>query len=190
MKAREITHSLTNIKPTKKPNKSRSMRITLLIFGSSRMFAPLKGGLQCISIFGKSQANFNIFSKLSILLLRQGVRDTKNNIIHHKYSSQAVSKDDFHFPVIEYSEIDGVLVRGRRVIGSAREAISKLKYHNVPILYLTNAGCETEEHKARSLQDHIGVEVCVVLSSLLLIVVFYPSSRLATRNANFTPNQK
>ena len=204
MKAREITHSLTNIKPTKKPSKSRSMRITLLIFGSSRMFAPLKGGLQCISIFGKSQANFNIFSKLSILLLRQGVRDTKNNIIHHKYSSQAVSKDDFHFPVIEYSElhesslqkvgvifdIDGVLVRGRRVIGSAREAISKLKYHNVPILYLTNAGCETEEHKARSLQDHIGVEVCVVLWSLLLIVVFYPSSRLATRNANFTPNQK
>ena len=140
------------------------------------MLAPLKSRLPCINIFGKSPANFSTCRKLSTLLLRTGVRGKKNSIIHRAYSSQAVSKDDFHFPVIEHTElhesslqkvgvifdIDGVLVRGRRVIGSAREAISKLKYHNVPILYLTNAGCETEEHKARSLQDHIGVEVCSV----------------------------
>ena len=138
------------------------------------MLSPLKWGLPCINIFGKAPANFSTCSKLSTLLLRSVVTVTTNSIIHQTCSSQAVSKDCFHFPVIEYTElhesslqkvgvifdIDGVLVRGRRVIGSAGEAISKLRYHNVPVLYLTNAGCETEEHKARSLQDRIGVEVC------------------------------
>jgi len=56
-------------------------------------------------------------------------------------------------------DIDGVLVRGRKVIKSAEEAIHKLRERNIPTLFLTNGGCETEEHKAESLQQHLGVEI-------------------------------
>ena len=56
-------------------------------------------------------------------------------------------------------DIDGVLVRGRRVISCAREAIRKLESYHIPFVYLTNGGCETEEHKASTLKHQLHVEV-------------------------------
>lgn len=54
-------------------------------------------------------------------------------------------------------DIDGVLVRGREVITTAKEALNKLDELDVPFAYLTNGGCETEEHKAHSLQQRLGM---------------------------------
>ena len=56
-------------------------------------------------------------------------------------------------------DIDGVLVRGRKMIPCAQEALNKLHELNVPVIYLTNGGCETEEQKAHSLRQQLGVEV-------------------------------
>jgi len=56
-------------------------------------------------------------------------------------------------------DIDGVLVRGRNVIPTAKEAIHRLEDNNVPYIYLTNGGCETEEQKAEKLKERLGVEV-------------------------------
>lgn len=69
-------------------------------------------------------------------------------------------------------DIDGVLVRGRKVIDSAKEALSKLEHHNVPYMYLTNGGCETEEHKALSLEKHLGVAVNYNFFQLFSFLVF------------------
>lgn len=57
-------------------------------------------------------------------------------------------------------DIDGVLLRGRNVIPSAKEAIAKLERANIPLIYLTNGGCETEESKASVLEKRLGVQVC------------------------------
>lgn len=67
-------------------------------------------------------------------------------------------------------DIDGVLLRGRNVIPTAQNAIHKLKDNNIPFIYLTNGGCETEEQKAEKLKERLGVEV---LSRLLLSFVFF-----------------
>jgi len=56
-------------------------------------------------------------------------------------------------------DIDGVLVRGRKVIPTAKDAIHKLEDNNVPFIYLTNGGCETEEQKSEKLRERLGVEV-------------------------------
>lgn len=127
----------------------------------------------CTSILKQSRDYSSIFSVKRFLIWLVSARCHFGCGKIRCFSSQTVSKEDFHFPTIEYAElhetglkkvgvvfdIDGVLVRGRKVISSAQEAINKLKHHNVPILYLTNGGCETEEHKAWSLQKHIGVEI-------------------------------
>ena len=52
-------------------------------------------------------------------------------------------------------DIDGVLVRGRRVIPAAATAIKKVLRLNIPTIFLTNGGCETEEHKARVLSTQL-----------------------------------
>lgn len=56
-------------------------------------------------------------------------------------------------------DIDGVLVRGREIINTAKEALNKLQDLNVPFAYLTNGGCETEEHKAQALSNRLGISV-------------------------------
>ena len=56
-------------------------------------------------------------------------------------------------------DIDGVLLRGRNVIPTAQKAIRKLEENNIPFIYLTNGGCETEEQKAEKLKERLGVEV-------------------------------
>ena len=59
-------------------------------------------------------------------------------------------------------DIDGVLVRGREIIKNANEALNKLNELDVPYAYLTNGGCETEEHKAHTLQQKLGRLRCTI----------------------------
>ena len=60
-------------------------------------------------------------------------------------------------------DIDGVLVRGRHVIPSAKEAIKKLLSSRVPTIFLTNSGCESEKYKAKLLSTQL--HQMVILSS-------------------------
>lgn len=56
-------------------------------------------------------------------------------------------------------DIDGVLVRGRKAIPGAREALEILQQSDVPTVFLTNAGSESEKEAAERLSDKIGFEV-------------------------------
>ena len=56
-------------------------------------------------------------------------------------------------------DIDGVLVRGRKPIPGAREALEMLRQSDVPTVFLTNGGCESEKEAAERLSDKIGFEV-------------------------------
>lgn len=64
-------------------------------------------------------------------------------------------------------DIDGVFVRGRHIIPSARAAMKKVIDMDIPYIFLTNSGCETEEHKARVLttQLHQKIEADQVVLS-------------------------
>ncbi len=56
-------------------------------------------------------------------------------------------------------DIDGVFVRGRHIIPSARAAMKKVIDMDIPYIFLTNSGCETEEHKARVLTTQLHQKV-------------------------------
>lgn len=56
-------------------------------------------------------------------------------------------------------DIDGVLVRGRNAIPGAREALEMLQQSDVPTVFLTNAGSESEKEAAERLSDKTGFEV-------------------------------
>jgi len=52
-------------------------------------------------------------------------------------------------------DIDGVLVRGKRLIPQAAIAIKKVLQLKIPTIFLTNGGCETEDHKAKVLSTQL-----------------------------------
>uniref|UniRef100_T2M6L9 Cat eye syndrome critical region protein 5 n=1 Tax=Hydra vulgaris TaxID=6087 RepID=T2M6L9_HYDVU len=79
-----------------------------------------------------------------------------NDVISKLNLSKASSKE--HKVGVVF-DIDGVLVRGSKIIPCAKAAINKLNKFNVPLIYLTNGGCETEDQKARSLSQQLGIEV-------------------------------
>ena len=56
-------------------------------------------------------------------------------------------------------DIDGVLVRGRNAIPGAREALEMLQQSDVPTVFLTNGGSESEKEAAERLSDKTGFEV-------------------------------
>ncbi|XP_065672945.1 haloacid dehalogenase-like hydrolase domain-containing 5 isoform X4 [Hydra vulgaris] len=78
-----------------------------------------------------------------------------NDVISKLNLSKASSKE--HKVGVVF-DIDGVLVRGSKTIPCAKAAINKLNKFNVPLIYLTNGGCETEDQKARSLSHQLGIE--------------------------------
>lgn len=67
-------------------------------------------------------------------------------------------------------DIDGVLVRGRRAIPRATVAMKKVLQLGIPTIFLTNGGCETEEHKAKVLSTQLHHKVTAIN------VAFLPSS--------------
>ncbi len=56
-------------------------------------------------------------------------------------------------------DIDGVLIRGRNPIPGEREALEMLQQSDVPTVFLTNGGCESEKETAERISDRIGFEV-------------------------------
>lgn len=65
-------------------------------------------------------------------------------------------------------DIDGVIVRGRKPLPTAREAFQLLvrdKQFTVPTLFVTNAGNSLRSRKAQQLSEWLGIEVCGMLLS-------------------------
>ena len=60
-------------------------------------------------------------------------------------------------------DIDGVLVRGKRVLNEAVEAFQKLSdgegHLRVPAVFVTNAGNKLRQAKAKQLTEWLGVKV-------------------------------
>ena len=93
---------------------------------------------------------------------------TLHNPSHDSTTSAALAA----LPVGCVFDIDGVLVRGRKVLPEAVIALKSL-YHpggavpRVPVAFLTNGGGVTEQHKAATLSEQLGVNILpqqVVLS--------------------------
>ena len=64
-------------------------------------------------------------------------------------------------------DIDGVLVRGRKTIPGAREALEILHQSDVPTVFLTNAGCQSAKLAAKfpcsPILHYVCGSMCVVL---------------------------
>ena len=61
-------------------------------------------------------------------------------------------------------DIDGVIVRGKKLLPSAKDAFRMLiddhgKF-KVPVLFVTNAGNTLRQKKAKALSDWLDIEVC------------------------------
>lgn len=77
------------------------------------------------------------------------------------FFNQDGKKVDFGF----LFDIDGVIVRGKKLLPSARDAFKMLiddkgKF-KVPVLFVTNAGNTLRQNKARDLSDWLGIEVSI-----------------------------
>lgn len=103
------------------------------------------------SVCTSGQNNINETAPNSQQLVSSTIDDSDNN--HGNFSGSKTLKTGVVF------DIDGVLLRGRKVIPCATEAIAKLEQSNIPLIYLTNGGCETEESKASVLEKRLGVQV-------------------------------
>ncbi|KAJ3126974.1 hypothetical protein HK098_006941 [Nowakowskiella sp. JEL0407] len=55
-------------------------------------------------------------------------------------------------------DIDGVLIKGKQAIPQAHRAISLLKNHNIPFIFVTNGGGVTEEKRTKALSNVLGIE--------------------------------
>ena len=53
-------------------------------------------------------------------------------------------------------DIDGVLYRGSNVMKDAVAAVNALKARNIPIIFLTNGGGQTEKQRAELLSKRLG----------------------------------
>ena len=72
---------------------------------------------------------------------------------------QSLQPIDFGF----LFDIDGVIVRGKKLLPFAREAfqmlLDKSGKFNVPVLFVTNAGNCLRQNKAKALSEWLGIEV-------------------------------
>ena len=63
-------------------------------------------------------------------------------------------------------DIDGVIVRGKKLLPSAREAFRLLTdrhgHFQVPALFVTNAGNSLRSSKARQLSQWLGINVSII----------------------------
>lgn len=64
-------------------------------------------------------------------------------------------------------DIDGVIVRGKKLLPSAKDAFRMLIDENgkfkVPVLFVTNAGNTLRQKKAKALSDWLDIEVFYLL---------------------------
>ncbi|KAJ3133807.1 hypothetical protein HK100_004060 [Physocladia obscura] len=78
-------------------------------------------------------------------------------------------------------DIDGVLIRGKKVLPQAIRAIEKIKKNKVPFILLTNGGGMAEANKAQELSDKLGSEI----KPYQMILAHTPMAPLA---ANYSHN--
>ena len=78
---------------------------------------------------------------------------------------QSLNHADFGF----LFDIDGVIVRGKKLLPFAKDAFRLLLDDNgkfrIPVLFVTNAGNTLRQGKAKALSDWLGIEVRDVTSS-------------------------
>ncbi|TPX38378.1 hypothetical protein SmJEL517_g00196 [Synchytrium microbalum] len=77
-------------------------------------------------------------------------------------------------------DIDGVLLRGKDKLESAKEAMSLIKKHEIPFVLLTNGGSMLESQKAEQVSKVLGVEI----SGDQVILSHTPFRALASRYQN------
>lgn len=93
---------------------------------------------------------------------RKNYFSTQNNRSCLNASSNHYNKDikSSLFPSVGVVfDIDGVITRGRKIIKNAKESLEKLDLYNVPYIYLTNSGCETEKDKAKALEKYLEMTI-------------------------------
>jgi len=56
-------------------------------------------------------------------------------------------------------DIDGVLLRGSKVLPGARESLKRLVHQNIPFLFITNGGGHLESHRAKILSEKMQLEI-------------------------------
>ena len=61
-------------------------------------------------------------------------------------------------------DIDGVLLRGREVLTGARESLKALYEQDIPTIFLTNQGLQSEEEKAQDLSQKLEIKVYIGLA--------------------------
>lgn len=90
-------------------------------------------------------------------------------------------------------DIDGVVVRGSKLIPGSAEAIRRLQDANVPYMFMTNGGGVTEEKKAQELSSLLGIPA-IDASKILLshtpmrsLIERYRHGRVVIVGAKETP---
>lgn len=79
-------------------------------------------------------------------------------------------------------DIDGVLLRGKKVLNRAADALQLLKQHKIPHIFVTNGGGCTEASKAQDLTAHLNLQHPVRPEQILLSHT--PMKSLAAELAN------
>jgi HAD superfamily hydrolase (TIGR01456 family) len=77
-------------------------------------------------------------------------------------------------------DIDGVLLRGVKVLPYARDALDLLLYHRIPFVFVTNGGGKTETAKAHELSTKFNIN----FSSDQIIMAHTPYRGLQKHHAN------
>lgn len=77
-------------------------------------------------------------------------------------------------------DIDGVFLKGGKVLNGAKSAMSKLLHHNIPYVFVTNGGGVLEDRKANDLSKKLGIPV----SSDQIVMCHTPWKELAPMYAN------
>lgn len=96
------------------------------------------------------------FARQCFVARRSPIRNASHRMISGPNLKNArAKKSSFGFLL----DIDGVLIRGRKIIPGAREALEKLQNSNIPTLFLTNGGCELESDLSERLSLITGVQV-------------------------------
>lgn len=96
------------------------------------------------------------FARQCFVARRSPIRNASHRMISGPNLKNArAKKSSFGFLL----DIDGVLIRGRKIIPGAREALEKLQHSKIPTLFLTNGGCELESDLSKRLSLITGVQV-------------------------------
>jgi HAD superfamily hydrolase (TIGR01456 family) len=94
------------------------------------------------------------------MLLRNIVFQQRKNIFNKKFRLETTATSTtairFKSTYAVAFDIDGVLYRGSNVMKDAAAAVNALKARNIPTIFLTNGGGQTEKQRAKLLSKRLG----------------------------------